>query len=143
MFKHPVFLTLAAMCCGAPATIVAVVMLPWAIVAAIAGMPTQPMLATFNLLLVIAAPYALGSYWLLAAKTIKGRTFKRGWLFWAACAAALFAIVAVFDALPLGAAAAVAGPIILATAVCLQTQRAISRRNAAQPFAAADGFAAR
>jgi len=143
MFKYPVFLTLAAMCCGAPATVVAVVMLPWAIVAAIAAiaaMPAQPMLAAFNLLLVMAALYALGSYWLLAAKTIKGRTFKRGWPFWAACAAALFAV---FDAFPLGAAAAVAGPIILATAACLHAQRAIARRNAAQPFAPADGFAAR
>lgn len=131
MFKHPVFLTLAAMACGAPATIVAVVMLPWSITLVVAGMSEQPKLAVLNFLLVAAAVYALGSYWLLAVRTIKGQSFKRGWSFWAACGAALFSTAAVVDTLPPTAALLVAGPIIAATAFCLFRQRLIGRQNAA------------
>lgn len=132
MFKHPVFLSLTAMLCGAPATIVAAVMLPWSIAIAVAGLMEQPKLAILNLLLVVAAPYALGSYYLLAARTIRGQSFKRSWAFRAACIAALLSTVAVFDTLSLVAALAVAGPIIAATVFCLRRQRAMEvYRNAA------------
>lgn len=110
--------------------IVAVVILPWSIAIGVAGMSEQPKLAALNLLLVAAVVYALGSYWLLAARTIKGQSFKLGWSFRVACAAALFSTVAVFDALPPIAALFVAGPIIAATVFCLHRQRTITLRNA-------------
>ena len=131
MLSRPVFLILAAMLCGAPATIVAVVMLPWSIAYGIAGVAERPWLATINLLLVLAAVYALGSYWSLAAKTIKGQPFKFGWAFKMACAAALFCVAAVFDTLPTIAALFVVAPIVAATGMCLYKQRSVERHNAA------------
>lgn len=131
MFKHPVFLTLAAMLCGAPATIVAVIILPWSIAIGVAGMAEKPWLAIANLLLVVAATYALGSYWLLIAKNLKSQSFKFGWSFRVSCIAALFCIATAFTTLPIVAALLVVLPIVAATFLCLLKQWPQGRDNAA------------
>jgi hypothetical protein len=117
------FLTLAAMLCGAPATIAALVLLPWSVAVVIYGMSERPGLASANLILVVAAVFALGSYWLLAARTIKGLSFNLGWPFRTACVAALVSTAAVFDAMPLFAALVVVVPVLGASVWFLCRQR--------------------
>ncbi len=126
---RPVMLTLAAMLCGAPATIVAIVLLPWSVLVGIYGMVEQPCLASANLLLAATSVFALGNYWLLAARTVKRLPFKLGWSFRAACIAALLSIGAVFDSLPPLATLVVVAPILAATVWCLFEQQAISHKQ--------------
>lgn len=123
MSAHPVLLTLAAMLCGDPATICAVVMLPWAVMMGIYGMREYPVLACANIVLIPAAVFALGSYWHLVARTVKGLRFDMGRSFRVACVAALISVVAVVGAIPALVAALVVVPVVAATAWCVHLQR--------------------
>lgn len=89
----------------------------------------QPGLASANLLLILAVTFALGNYWLLAARTVNGLRFNLGWSFRLGCVAALFSTVAVFDAMPFFAALAVVAPVMGATIWCLHGQRRLRRES--------------
>jgi len=115
MQARPQLIVLAAMACGLPATIAAIVLLPWAAMFGIYGLIEAPVEAAMNLALVGASIFAIANYWYLASRTIKGLSYSFRWPFWLALVCSLVSGAIVFFALPLAGAALVVLPIAAAT----------------------------
>ncbi len=125
---HPVLLTLAAMLCGAPATIAALVFLPFSALVAVFSGAEEPLQASAHVVLVACAAFALGNYWSLAAKTVKEQPYELGKVFWLACIAGVLCAIVVFITLPVGAALLINAPIATAALLCIRSQRGIASR---------------
>ena len=124
---HTLLPAFVAIVCAIPASIVAIVFLPWSAFAAIAAISSEPKLALFNLVFLIASIFALVNYWRLADLTLKNQSMKFGLLFLLAVVAAIFSIWVAFDAMPIGAALFVVIPIVMATGWLVIIQRNLTK----------------
>lgn len=129
MVIKPILFAFAAMLCGAPATVAALVFLPWSLALGFFSLPEHLGVASTNILLVVASLFALINYWLLAARTLKDLPFNLGWSFRIASVSALVSSYAVYDAMPVPAALVVVIPIWVATLWFLYKQRTIRSEN--------------
>lgn len=140
MQVRPQVLVLLAMLAGAPATIVGIVLLPWALMIGMYSLAEAPLEALGYLGLGAAGIFSLSNYWLLAARSLKDQHYSFGWNFRLAALAAIALAVVVFFALPLLAAALVVIPIGLATSWFVARQRGsnLTLRSSEPPSAAAE-----
>lgn len=115
---------------GLPATVAAIVLLPWVLLGALFPPAAAPWRGLLGLPVAAACLWALGSDWVLAVRNWRGRACVTGPGLVGGAASALAAAIVVGLHLPPAAAALVLVPFAVGLGLCAVLQRAIRRSQA-------------